>query len=173
MSTTSSFYCQTKKSHSQRWSHLRPRTSNTRRKCCYLIFSNINPLLHYRYYSCFHGSSTHTKQETTKLGELFPCFSSCIPFVFEDESFDFNFMSFLISFDQYCFLYKLTRYIKKKETIWKDNGIFDLIQLLRASLKYNSHMLVAAIYLWKTSTNMFDLPCRMVIPTLFANNGYI
>lgn len=48
---------------------------------------------------------------------------------------------------------------------WKEMGIFDLIQLLRVGLTYFQNMFV--IYYWKSTTNIFQLPCGMLTPTLF------
>lgn len=49
----------------------------------------------------------------------------------------------------------------------KDLGIFDLIQLSWVGPKYNSHMLIATMCFWDTSTNTFHLPCVMITLTLF------
>lgn len=61
----------------------------------------------------------------------------------------------------------LDRVKEKKKHFLMDLGIFNLIQVSRVGLKYNSHMLIASTCLWDTSTNMFHLPCGMITLTLF------
>lgn len=55
----------------------------------------------------------------------------------------------------------------KMSGIWKEMGIFDLIQLSRNDPLYFQNMLVASHYYWKSTTNTFQLPCRMLTPTIF------
>lgn len=50
---------------------------------------------------------------------------------------------------------------------WEEIGIFDIIQLSRRGLKYNSSMLLASILFWEGSTNTFHFPCGMLTPTVF------
>lgn len=50
---------------------------------------------------------------------------------------------------------------------WENLGIFDMIQLSRTDHMYNPCMLVTLIFFWEGSTNTFQLPCRMITPTLF------
>lgn len=56
---------------------------------------------------------------------------------------------------------------QKKGHVCKDHGIFDPIQLSRVGPKYNSHMLIVAIFFWESPTYTFHLPCGMITPTHF------
>jgi len=42
---------------------------------------------------------------------------------------------------------------RKKGQLWKDIGIFDLIQLSRQGPKYHNEMIIAALLFWNPSTN--------------------
>lgn len=61
----------------------------------------------------------------------------------------------------------LNKVQKKKQTRWEELGIFDEIQLSRIAHRVNLSMLLASIFFWEGSTNMFHLPCGMLTPTLF------
>src|ERR1044072_205201 len=61
----------------------------------------------------------------------------------------------------------LDRVQSAKGEIWKQQGIFDLIQISRKPIRYNHAMLLASIYFWESSTNTFQIPCGMITPTLF------
>ena len=45
--------------------------------------------------------------------------------------------------------------------------IFDLIQLSRVPIRYNTPMLWASLYFFNKITNNFHFPCGMFDPTLF------
>ncbi|XP_050874871.1 uncharacterized protein LOC127078459 [Lathyrus oleraceus] len=56
---------------------------------------------------------------------------------------------------------------KIKGDLWKEIGIFDLIQLSRVGPNIFPNMLLASLYFWDSTYNTFHLPCGMVTPTLF------
>lgn len=51
--------------------------------------------------------------------------------------------------------------------MWKEQGIYGLIQLSRVGLRYNHAMFLTTMCLWEVSTNNFHFPCGMITPTLF------
>lgn len=53
----------------------------------------------------------------------------------------------------------LNKVKKKKGYFWRDQEIYDLIQLSRISLTFNPNMLIAFFLLWKGSPNIFHLFC--------------
>ena len=55
---------------------------------------------------------------------------------------------------------------EQKGQLWKEMGIFDLIQLSRQGPKYHSEMIIAALHFWKPSTCSLHLKCGMLTPTL-------
>ena len=61
----------------------------------------------------------------------------------------------------------LAKVEQKKYQLWKDMGIFDLIQLSKVRTSYCQHMLMASLYSWDNTFNIFHLPCGMITPTLF------
>lgn len=46
-------------------------------------------------------------------------------------------------------------------------GIFDAIQISRNAHRINPCMLLALMCFWEDSTNTFQLPCGILMPTLF------
>lgn len=56
---------------------------------------------------------------------------------------------------------------KKKWDAWKNQGIFDLIQMSRFGPGYNVTMLIVVFWFWESSTNTFQLPCGMITSVLF------
>jgi uncharacterized protein (DUF3820 family) len=67
-----------------------------------------------------------------------------------------------------CWLDKME---KEKGQLWKDMGIFDLIQLSRLGPRYHSEMIIAALHFWNPSTNSLHLKCSMLTPTLLDVAG--
>lgn len=55
----------------------------------------------------------------------------------------------------------------KKSEFWKERGIFELIQLSRTGPAYFQNMIVISLYFWESTTNTFQLPCRMLTFILF------
>lgn len=56
---------------------------------------------------------------------------------------------------------------KKKSQVWKEVGIFDLIQLSKVGPCYCQTMLVSSLYFWDNTHHTFHFPCGMITPTLF------
>ena len=61
----------------------------------------------------------------------------------------------------------LTKAEKKKAQVWKELGIFDLIQMSKLGFSYCQPFLLASLYLWDSTYNTFHLPCGMITPTFF------
>lgn len=55
----------------------------------------------------------------------------------------------------------------KKFQVWKNMGIFDMIQLSKVGPGYCQSMLVSSLYFWENTYNNFHFPCGMMTPTLF------
>lgn len=87
-----------------------------------------------------------------------------------------NFMVFLffpLFKDPKDYLVWLDKAEKKKSQVWKDMGIFDMIQLSKVGPGYSQAMLVTSLYFWYSTHNTFHLPCRMMTPTLFDVSAII
>lgn len=56
---------------------------------------------------------------------------------------------------------------KNKSQVWKEMGIFELIQLLKIGPSYSQTMLLSSLYFWDSSHHTFHLPCSMMMPILF------
>ncbi|GAU46448.1 hypothetical protein TSUD_402150 [Trifolium subterraneum] len=61
----------------------------------------------------------------------------------------------------------LDRVQRDYESLWKDFGLFDFIQLSRIGLKYQQEMIIAALHFFESSTITFQFECGMMTPTLF------
>lgn len=61
----------------------------------------------------------------------------------------------------------LAKVEKKKSQVWKNMGIFDMIQLSKVGHGYSQAMLIVSLYFWDTTHNTFHLPYGMMTPTLF------
>lgn len=55
----------------------------------------------------------------------------------------------------------------KKAQVWKNMGIFDMIQLSNVGPVCCQSMLVYSLYFWDNIHNNFHFPCGMMTPTLF------
>lgn len=84
------------------------------------------------------------------LEKIFLNYHGWEPVVFSDQPFDFHFLENQVYFhppleapDSAC-INGLNGVEKRGKALWKYLGIFDLIQLSRVHLKYNSAMLLAA-----------------------------
>lgn len=62
---------------------------------------------------------------------------------------------------------------KKKSQVWKEMGIFNLIQLSKVGPSYCQTMLVSSLYFLDSTHYTFHLPCGMMTPTLFDVAGII
>lgn len=69
--------------------------------------------------------------------------------------------------NQSDYLNWLNKVESKKWQIWKDQGLFDLIQLSKVGYAYSQNMLCDALHFWEGLTNTFQLSCGMITPTLF------
>nr|KYP69521.1 hypothetical protein KK1_008712 [Cajanus cajan] len=54
-----------------------------------------------------------------------------------------------------------------KQSIWKEVGIFDFVQLSKYDLNIFDHqMLLSVVFFWNRETRAFEFPCGFVCPTL-------
>nr|KYP35448.1 hypothetical protein KK1_043516 [Cajanus cajan] len=54
-----------------------------------------------------------------------------------------------------------------KQSIWKEAGIFDFVQLSKYDLNvFDPQMLLSAILFWNRETRAFEFPCDFVYPTV-------
>nr|KYP34663.1 hypothetical protein KK1_044361 [Cajanus cajan] len=54
-----------------------------------------------------------------------------------------------------------------RQSIWKEAGIFDFVQLSKYDLNvFNPQMLLSAVFFWNKETHAFKFPCGIVCPTL-------
>lgn len=109
------------------------------------------------------------------LKEHFPSYHRTKPIVLFKEPIDENYMSASLHVfrsapstkNKEDYIARLDKVESKKAPIWKEQGLYDLIQLSRVDHPYFQNMLVETLYFWKGTTNTFQLPCGMIIPTLF------
>lgn len=169
MCPISSFSCYYHITYSQGRLHLCPRASHVIEKDCHMVFSCIN------FYSLpgiahdFMGHLPRLIKKTRNLENLFPSLSLCEPMVYKDEPFYLSFMRNRVfrsspSTNNPSYIKWLDRVQQRKERVWKDQGIFDLIQLLRVGPKYNPHMLVVVIFFLESTTNTFPYHVEWSLP---------
>src|ERR1044072_4859023 len=108
------------------------------------------------------------------LKAFFPIYEHSTPRVFIQREFDLGFLMPYFRPFRSSPPINTNRYIQWMDRIeavkgetWKEQVIFDLIQLSREKIKYNANMLLAAIHFWESSTHTFQIPCGMITPTLF------
>ncbi|KAK2442624.1 serine/threonine-protein phosphatase 7 long form protein [Trifolium repens] len=107
------------------------------------------------------------------VSNIFPLNVTCEPKIFVNSVFDMSFFetghrafrSAPVVSEGY--LKWLNKVEKHYATLWKESGIFDLIQLSREGPRYNAEMLIAALHFWENSTNTFHFKAGMMTPTLF------
>ncbi|KAI5387917.1 hypothetical protein KIW84_073857 [Lathyrus oleraceus] len=98
----------------------------------------------------FMGPIPRCIEKPQILKYLFSYFFGYKPLLFMDASFDFNFLKnkvfhFYPPTKGVSYIQWLDKVQEKKKYLWRDLGIFYLIQLSRVGLKYNSHMLIASM----------------------------
>ncbi|KAK2382058.1 serine/threonine-protein phosphatase 7 long form protein [Trifolium repens] len=121
----------------------------------------------------FAGPLPSSDNFNEDVSSIFPLNVTCEPKIFVNTVFDMTFFetgyrafrSAPVVSDSY--LPWLNKVEKEYATLWKERGIFDLIQLSREGPKYNAEMLIAALHFWENSTNTFHLKAGMMTPTLF------
>lgn len=103
-----------------------------------------------------------SSMKPNKLKDIFLCLPLCKPHAFGDKSFELGFMEqpnnvfrSSPSTNNEIYINWLNIVEKKKGKKWKNQGIFDLIQLSRTVLRYNVNMLIVALYFWESSTYAF------------------
>lgn len=92
-----------------------------------------------------------------------------------DEPIDLTYMNSGFRVFRSCPLFRdpsdylgwLEKIEKKKSQVWKEMGIFNLIQLSKVRPGYCQTMLVSSLYFWDSIHHTFHLPCGMTTPTLF------
>jgi hypothetical protein len=111
---------------------------------------------------------------TNELLDIFPCFKTCEPRIFDITPYNFNFIKPPYKVfrsapyvENEAYIDWLDRVEKEFGEFWKRHGIFDLIQISRIGPKYHTEMLVAALHFYENSTNTFHFECGMMTPTLF------
>ncbi|XLU35483.1 hypothetical protein S245_071549, partial [Arachis hypogaea] len=60
----------------------------------------------------------------------------------------------------------LSRVETEKTTLWKEIGIYDLIQLSKITYTVNSGLMGGALYFWDETSHTFHTPYGMITPTL-------
>lgn len=91
-----------------------------------------------------------------------------------DEPIDLTYMNSGFRVFQSCPLFRdpsdylgwLEKNEKKKSQVWKEMGIFDLIQSSKVGPGYYQTILVSSLYFWDSTHHTFHLPCGMMTPTL-------
>src|SRR6187399_1610992 len=109
----------------------------------------------------FAGPLPSSDNFNEDVSSIFPLNVTCEPKIFVNTVFDMTFFetgyrafrSAPVVSDGY--LPWLNKVEKEYATLWKERGIFDLIQLSREGPKYNAEMLIAALHFWENSTNTF------------------
>ena len=107
---------------------------------------------------------------------VFPCFEERSPLIFTQGPYDLSFLKSKFrteprheNNERYlCWLEKVE---KQKGQLWKEMGIFDLIQLSKQGPKYHSELIIAALHFWNPSTCSLHLKCGMLTPTLLDVAG--
>ncbi|KAK2426398.1 serine/threonine-protein phosphatase 7 long form protein [Trifolium repens] len=121
----------------------------------------------------FAGPLPSSDNFNEDVSNIFPLHVTCEPKIFVNSVFDMSFFetgyrafrSAPVVSEGY--LKWLNKVEKQYATLWKESGIFDLIQLSREGPKYNAEMLIAALHFWENSTNTFHFKAGMMTPTLF------
>ncbi|KAK2430056.1 serine/threonine-protein phosphatase 7 long form protein [Trifolium repens] len=121
----------------------------------------------------FAGPLPSSDNFNEDVSNIFPLNVTCEPKIFVNSVFDMSFFetgyrafrSTPVVSEGY--LKWLNKVEKHYATLWKENGIFDLIQLSREGPRYNAEMLIAALHFWESSTNTFHFKAGMMTPTLF------
>lgn len=114
-------------------------------------FSGMDPFLYFWFCSCVLGSTSRSFKKPDELKKLFPCYYRCKPQTFQDKYYELGFMSSphrvfrsYYSTKHEVYIIWLDKVEKKKS--WKDQRIFDLIQLSRFGPKYNANMIIPTLF---------------------------
>jgi len=115
------------------------------------------------------------KDENEDTKAFFPHDKTYLPLIFArnpDEPYDLHYLETRV-FRAAPRIDKVEDYIawldrveNHKGSLWKDLGIFDLIQLWRQGPRYQTHMLLSVLHFWNSSTNSLHLKYGMLTPTL-------
>lgn len=94
-----------------------------------------------------HGAS----EKPDELKKFFPCYYRWKPQTFKDKYYELGLMSAPTVFFAHLLLLKIEVYISwldkvEKKKGWKDQMIFDLIQLSRFDLNYNASMIISTLF---------------------------
>ncbi|GAU33291.1 hypothetical protein TSUD_279660 [Trifolium subterraneum] len=109
---------------------------------------------------------------TSKIREIFPCYPTCEPRIFSNETRHLGFSNAKLFRSAPSipntkhFIPWFNRMENDFGDYWKTYGIYDLIQFTRIGPQCQQEMLIAAMHLWEKSTNTFQFPCEMLTPTL-------
>lgn len=104
----------------------------------------------------FLGPLPGASKKPDELNKLFPCYYRCKPQTFQDKYYELGFMSSphrvfrsYSSTKNEVYISWLDKVEKKKS--WKDQRIFDLIQLSRFFPKYNANMIISTLFFYEGS----------------------
>jgi hypothetical protein len=121
----------------------------------------------------FGGPLPDEKSLSLQVSELFPCYKSCEPPIFDEKPFHLGYLNMrnklfrsAPSIPNKHYLPWLDRVEKEYKEYWQSYGIYDLIQLSRYDPQYQPELLIATMHFYEKSTNTFQFPCGMMTPTL-------
>lgn len=123
----------------------------------------------------FHGPFPDSKSKSKVVQGYFPGYASAVPPTFKkDGTIDVRFMDpkervfrSMPTPGNKKYLGWLNKVQQKCQDQSRSVGIFDAIQISRYAHWINPCMLLASMYFWEGSTNTFQIPCGMLMPTLF------
>lgn len=130
-----------------------------------LIPFNISDITH-----VFSSSLPDLNMNVERVSEILPCYHHTKPLAVVDKPLDFTYMStcvfqLALYTNQLNYLHQLNKVESKKGKIWKDQGLFNLIQLSRVGHVCRQNMLLVALHFWESSTNTFQMRYDMITPT--------
>lgn len=126
-------------------------------------------LTYHRYKPIANGKKPKFSNETVE--DLYP--DQSIPSI--EKPIDLNYMNNGFRVFLSCPLFKdpsnylgwLKKVENNKSQVWKNKGIFNMIQFSKVGPGYCQSMLVSFLYFWDSTHNNFHFPCGMMTPTLF------
>jgi len=126
----------------------------------------------------FLGPLPDNKENKEKFSAIFPSSAKRPPLIFTKGPYDLSFLKSKFRTEPKHenneeYISWLGKVERRKGQIWKDIGIFDLIQLSRQGPKYHNEMIIAALHFWNPSNNSLHLKYGMLTPTLLDVSGLI